>query len=483
MSDSTIMLPDGSELNLADLSEEELLELYHSYEIDLMNQGTDVVGTLIGGGFLTTLQSCVGPTTWQTMEMAGKLFSLCLILRIITLLKVPPNVKHLVSCGCGFLAFVIFFGEHFVLTHLFFLCGIAYGLLYYVTAYKGFIVSLFCVLFLLICELYAVGAEAWLAIKGSCMILSMKIISLAFDVEQGTVNPTPNIVEYCGYVFCPSSIIFGPFMMYRDYCQILKSHSLSMSWLVSLTRTVFLGYVFLIMSTCITPWIFPDDSNTWLLAYQTAFSFRCSNYFVGFLSESACLLCGIGTVVKEDEIEKIEWNVPISRPQHVEFPRSFAEIAVHWSIPNHVFLKNYVFKRARPLGPFFAIFVTFAASSILHGLSFSLAAVLVSIGTYAYVEHAFRKKLARIFSMCIESRKCRPDCKHMFKESNYWVTVLNLGFGFLNVFHLAYLGVMFDGNTSEDRGFGVEHTLEKWSGLNYLSHWVVLAMYLINLVL
>ena len=45
----------------------------------------------------------------------------------------------------------------------------------------------------------------------------------------------------------------------------------------------------------------------WLLAYQTAFSFRCSNYFVGFLSESSCLLCGIGTVVKEEKGKKIEW--------------------------------------------------------------------------------------------------------------------------------------------------------------------------------
>ena len=47
--------------------------------------------------------------------------------------------------------------------------------------------------------------------------------------------------------------------------------------------------------------------NRWWIAYQTALSFRCSNYFVGFLSESSCLLCGIGTVVKEDKEEKLEW--------------------------------------------------------------------------------------------------------------------------------------------------------------------------------
>lgn len=58
------------------------------------------------------------------------------------------------------------------------------------------------------------------------MILSMKIISIAFDIEQGTIKQIPDIVEYCGYVLCPSSIIFGPFMMYKDYCQILKAYAL-----------------------------------------------------------------------------------------------------------------------------------------------------------------------------------------------------------------------------------------------------------------
>ena len=47
--------------------------------------------------------------------------------------------------------------------------------------------------------------------------------------------------------------------------------------------------------------------DRWLIAYQTALSFRCSNYFVGFISESSCLLCGIGTVVKDDKDETIEW--------------------------------------------------------------------------------------------------------------------------------------------------------------------------------
>ena len=54
------------------------------------------------------------------------------------------------------------------------------------------------------------------------MVLSMKIISCSFDVEKGVIAEFPDILQYGGYVLCPASIIFGPFMMYKDYCQILQ---------------------------------------------------------------------------------------------------------------------------------------------------------------------------------------------------------------------------------------------------------------------
>ena len=56
------------------------------------------------------------------------------------------------------------------------------------------------------------------------MILSMKIISFSFDVDNGVIVEYRDVIKYIGYVFCPSSIIFGPFMMYKDYSQILQHH-------------------------------------------------------------------------------------------------------------------------------------------------------------------------------------------------------------------------------------------------------------------
>lgn len=54
------------------------------------------------------------------------------------------------------------------------------------------------------------------------MVMSMKMISFSFDVEKGVIAQFPDIFVYTGYVLCPSSIIFGPFMMYKDYSQILR---------------------------------------------------------------------------------------------------------------------------------------------------------------------------------------------------------------------------------------------------------------------
>lgn len=145
---TSIMFPDGSELDLADLTEDELIELYESYGADMANSFSGV-GTLVGGGFAGTFDSCVGPTSWQTMQVAAKLFSFCLVLRVLTLFNIPTRIKHLVSCLTGIATFVVFFAEHSILYHLLTLCAGGYILMFMASKNKGAVVSLFCVTFLL----------------------------------------------------------------------------------------------------------------------------------------------------------------------------------------------------------------------------------------------------------------------------------------------------------------------------------------------
>ena len=66
-------------------------------------------------------------------------------------------------------------------------------------------------------------------VLGSQMVLVMKLISLAFDVDKGVITQ-PNILEYFGYTLSVSSVVFGPFMTYTDYCQILVGKPLVRKW-------------------------------------------------------------------------------------------------------------------------------------------------------------------------------------------------------------------------------------------------------------
>lgn len=65
-----------------------------------------------------------------------------------------------------------------------------------------------------------------IVILGSQMVLVMKLISLAFDMDNALVQFRPNIVEYFGYALSVSSVIFGPFMTYTEYCQILAGKTM-----------------------------------------------------------------------------------------------------------------------------------------------------------------------------------------------------------------------------------------------------------------
>ena len=62
--------------------------------------------------------------------------------------------------------------------------------------------------------------------------------------------------------------------------------------------------------------------------------------------------------------------------------------------------------------------------------------------------------------------------------------LVNLLFGLLTMFHLAYLGVMFDqSNPDQVTGYSWSHTLFNWSKLDYTSHWVVGILAIVNWLL
>ena len=150
-------------------------------------------------------------------------------------------------------------------------------------------------------------------------------------------------------------------------------------------------------------------------------------------------------------------------------------------------------------------------------ISGQLAAVLLSLGVYTWVEHSLRDKLARILDASIGARKevegrrkviFPPILITLFhysivtvqhREGSAWVILVNLIFGLLAMFHLAYLGVMFDQSSPEQvypnkqkidldsfpkaTGYSWWHTVAKWRRLDFTSHYLVGGMAIVNWLL
>jgi len=298
--------------------------------------------------------------------------------------------------------------------------------------------------------------------------------------EDEELKCLPGWFEFAGYCLCPGTVVLGPWVPFHQYRRIFINPSWNLNWLVKILFTLFFSFMFLTISTCWNPWLIPDSGWKWWLAYRDAMSFRASHYFVSFMSEASAITAGFGAATAGGSTV---WQMQVTQPHNIEVPRSLVEIVVSWNVPMHAWLKKYVFKQARKsFGPGVAIFATYGASTLLHGMSAQLAAVLLSLGLYTWVEHSFRGKLAKIMDASIETKR-DTDVKFKHREGTTWVILVNMLFGLLSMFHLAYLGVMFDQSAESSSGYSWLHTLAKWRNLDFTSHYVVGVMLLVNWML
>ncbi|XP_061760103.1 protein-serine O-palmitoleoyltransferase porcupine-like isoform X4 [Nerophis ophidion] len=340
-------------------------------------------------------------------------------------------------------------------------------------------------------ELHMMDTTNWHKMRGSQMVVAMKAISLAFDLDRGVVDTVPSPIEFMGYIYFVGTVIFGPWISFNCYKEALDGRRISFSWLFKVSFSCLKSQICLVLSNCVAPYLFPyfipvygekllrskkrrkirDTLAKWLLAYENTMSFHFSNYFVAYLSETTATLAGVGFT---EEKENLKWDLAVSKPLNVEFPRSIVEVVTSWNLPMSCFLHTYVFQSAVKFGTFSAIMVTYAASALLHGLSFHLGAVLMSLGFITYIEHVLRKRLADIFNACILSKKCQPNCSHQNKKA-LWVHIINIAFSALAILHLTYLGSVFNSSVDymeEDEDDITHHTIQKWSDLSWTSHWV-----------
>uniref|UniRef100_A0A668AHH2 Porcupine O-acyltransferase like n=1 Tax=Myripristis murdjan TaxID=586833 RepID=A0A668AHH2_9TELE len=441
--------------------------------------------------WLQLAESCGLSTVQQGLQQIWRLLLLCLLCRLCFRLGGMSTVKHMVSVLTGLYGLFLFFELHMLWVLLLGALCYLVLLLSRRSSSRGLFLSGVILIYLLMGELHLIDPVTWHKMRGSQMVVAMKAISLAFDLDRGVVASLPSPAEFLGYVLFVGTVIFGPWISFSSYKGAIEGKKLSWSWLQNSSLSLLKSQVCLLVSNCIAPYLFlffipiHGDQITdkygkhfvlllcrWLHAYENAVSFHFSNYFVGHLSEGTTMLAGAGF---SEEKDNIKWDMSVVKPLSVEMPRSMVLVVTSWNIPMSRWLNTYVFKNAMKLGTFPAILVTYTASALLHGLSFHLGAVLLSLGFITYVEHVLRKKLAAIFSACILSRPCTSDCSHQHKKE-CWVMLVNLLFSFLAIFHLTYLGSMFGPDVDDqaaEEGYLASHTIQKWSELNWASHQVV----------
>ncbi|KAM4695686.1 protein-serine O-palmitoleoyltransferase porcupine isoform 2-T3 [Rhinophrynus dorsalis] len=425
------------------------------------------------------LHGCVFPTAQQGLEQIWVLLVICLGCRVLWRLALPFHLKHLLTIAGGFFSLYHFFQLQMIwVVLLSLLCYLVLFLCRH-SRHRGVLLSVTILIYLLMGEMHMVDTISWHKMRGAQMIVAMKAVSLGFDVDRGVVRSIPSPVEFMGYVYFVGTVIFGPWISFTSYMQAVKGQSLTFSWFRRVCRSLAFCLLCLLMSTCVSPYLFPYFIplygerllRKWLRAYENTSSFHFSNYFVGFLSEVTAVLSGAGFTEEKDHVH---WDLTVTRPLNVEIPRSMVEVVTSWNLPMSRWMHTYVFKNALQLGKFHAIIVTYGASALLHGLSFHLAAVLLSLGFITYVEHVLRKRLAEIFSSCILSKSCPPNCAHRNKKGPL-VYLFNILFGALAIFHLTYLGSLFDTDSedaTEEEGYGMSHTIHKWSELGWAGHWL-----------
>lgn len=431
-----------------------------------------------GGSYLL---QCGQPTLYGGLSFAKDVILTNVCFHLAVQWSALPNfIKHNLSLLLGSFLLYNNVGFAFLWT-----AGLTVGSYFFLMALtlawkkrRGLVTSVLVVAFLLKSEYLVVDSKMWHQIRGIQMIAAMKIISVAIDLDNGYMKDAPNPAEFAGYIMCPANCILGPWASFRKYSHSMDKKYMCKNLIKSIMVNAAFALLALFLSNCFVPWYISDDSSKWMLAYRDAQSFRASHYFVSIMSQAFMISGCYG-----DQSDG-GWSVRVTDPAQIELPRSLVQVVVFWNLPMHQWLKTYVFKVCKPYGKFVAIFATYAVSSLLHGLNFQLSAALLSIGMFSYVEYKIRSSLADAFRMCCLVNPCSKSCSHTLKKGNVVVSAVNAFFAFLAMFHLAYLGVMFEASFAvQETGYSYVHTLKKWSDLHFSSHIIAVVTYVVYLLI
>ncbi|KAI4896673.1 hypothetical protein NFI96_015516, partial [Prochilodus magdalenae] len=171
-------------------------------------------------------EGCILPTAQQGLEQVWQLLLVCLLCRIVCRLGIPAHVKQLSSLAGGLYVLYVFFELHMVWVIILGLLCFLILFLCRKSSSRGVFLSLAILIYMLMGELHIIDPETWHKMRGSQMVVAMKAISLAFDLDRGAVTSFPTVLEFLGYICFAGSVIFGPWISFSSYRDALDGRKM-----------------------------------------------------------------------------------------------------------------------------------------------------------------------------------------------------------------------------------------------------------------
>jgi hypothetical protein len=104
-------------------------------------------------------------------------------------------------------------------------------------------------------------SSTWQHLRGSALVISMKAISIAFDVDSKKLTKLPPIYEYAGYQFCPANIVLGPFVSFNSYKNYTKGFKIPLKLIIQIIANSILSIMFIFFSTCFLNYLISDNAR------------------------------------------------------------------------------------------------------------------------------------------------------------------------------------------------------------------------------
>ncbi|KAG0294472.1 lysophospholipid acyltransferase [Dissophora globulifera] len=321
-----------------------------------------------------------------------------------------PNIKHLASILTSFFLFIVIVDDLVGLLHL---LGSSIAVWRVMASVKGkwgprivFIgVMLHMSVSHLMRQLNDYRGEK-IDHTGPQMILTMKLTSWAFSVQDGRRNPKelskyqqehaiatfPNLLHYLSYIFFFPGVLVGPTFEYMDYIRFIDLSELrdtktgKIHWPSGRTKAAMTSFFFSLIALASLAILGPKLDVLWTLdpAFKAlhfalrfgyvmlaAFAARFKYYAVWKMAEGACVLAGFGYNGQDPKTGEARWdassNIDIF---NYEAGESIKALSDSWNKGTNKWLKNSVYFRVvKPGAKPGAVetFSTFAVSALWHG--------------------------------------------------------------------------------------------------------------------